>query len=162
MTVTHRPARPHRWRSLPARGISGSPPRAHPRGPRREDSAQLAHFVMSGVRFFFLRSAGDASDRLQFISRSRSLSGAELVDPRAINSAIHIVGGTNRQMRRMARPSPGRMHACMRPAFDALRGKVVGTTAVPCLVVTTIAGSSFPSAVELIVPTFSTGAQSMP
>ena len=35
-------------------------------------------------------------------------------------------------------------------------------TAVPCLVVTTIPESWLPSAVELIVPTFAAGAQSMP
>ena len=66
-------------------------------------------------------------------------------------------------MRRILPPSPGIMQACMRWSFDSLRGKLAGTSAVPCLVVTVIAGDlRCGSATVLVgaVSTLSTGAQS--
>src|SRR5262245_11117520 len=57
----------------------------------------------------------------------------------------------------------GRMHACISPSFDGLRGKFGGTGTVPCLVVITKIGRSLLSASEeLAYATRSTTAQSVP
>ena len=66
-------------------------------------------------------------------------------------------------MRRILPASPGIMQACIRWSFDSLRGKLAGTSAVPCLVVTFIAGRVPSGSATLAVSpvsTLSTGAQS--
>jgi len=55
-----------------------------------------------------------------------------------------------------------RMHACISPSFDALRGKLGGTGAVPCLVVAIKIGRSLSASALLAYVTCSTTAQSVP
>src|SRR5262245_17808870 len=55
-------------------------------------------------------------------------------------------------------PQP-RMHACMRLSFDSRRGRLCGTIAVPCFVVTESCGK-LPLWTDCLMAQLSTGAQS--
>ena len=75
------------------------------------------------------------------------------------------------QMRRRPPSGLGRMQACMRLSLDSRRGKLAGTTTLPCFVVTSIAPrlSVWPGLLSTLamagpgsISTFSTGAQSRP
>ena len=94
--------------------------------------------------------------------RSSVLCHVRTGDPTDLDRFFHYAGGgTNRQINFMVSCTE-RMHACISPSFDGLRGKFGGTGAVPCLVVTTKIGRSLSALAELAYVTRSTTAQSVP